>query len=150
MEAAWSSETSQNLHRNTRTESENYFTAGSLPPINWSWRTAFFFFQLNTYGYSPYLTSSLTRRMGLSFTIAAGRRQCKYSRIQIPQDSRHILLSQIRDPPNLENQVRIFISSGAHGAPVIVPGTGCPFRPLLRLAVLRWRYSSPVFIRIHS
>jgi hypothetical protein len=29
------------------------------------------------------------------------------------------------------------------GGPVITPGTGFPFRCLLRLAGLRWRYSNP-------
>jgi hypothetical protein len=44
----------------------------------------------------------------------------------------HILLSQIRDSPNLEGQAPIFIS----------PGTRFPFRRLLRLAGLHWRYSN--------
>jgi hypothetical protein len=45
----------------------------------------------------------------------------------------NILLSQIRDSPNLEGQVPLFIP----------PGTGFPFRRLLRLGGLRWRYSNP-------
>jgi hypothetical protein len=36
-------------------------------------------------------------------------------------------------PPNLEGQVPVFIP----------PGTGFPFRHLLRLAGLQWRYSNP-------
>jgi hypothetical protein len=52
----------------------------------------------------------------------------------------HILLSQIRDSPNLEGQVRV---PQERGSPVIPPGTGFPFRRLLRLAGIRWRYSNP-------
>jgi hypothetical protein len=46
-------------------------------------------------------------------------------------------LSQIRDSPNLEGQV-----PQERGSPVISSGTGFPFRRLLRLARLRWRYSN--------
>jgi hypothetical protein len=55
-------------------------------------------------------------RMGLSFTIAAGPRQRSHSRVQVPRDSWPILLSQIRD---------------------------FPFRRLLRLVGLPWRYWTP-------
>jgi hypothetical protein len=48
----------------------------------------------------------------------------------------HILLSQIRDSPNLEGQVPVFIS----------PGTGFLSRRLLRFAGLRWRYRN----RLHT
>jgi hypothetical protein len=49
----------------------------------------------------------------------------------------HILLSQILDSPNLKGR----------GGPVIPPGTGFPFRHLLQLAGLRWRYSPPPRVR---
>jgi hypothetical protein len=44
--------------------------------------------------------------MGVSFTTAAGLRQRSLSR----RTHDHILLSQIRDSPNLEGQVPVFIS----------------------------------------
>jgi hypothetical protein len=47
-----------------------------------------FFSQLNTCGHSPYITSSLTRGWGLSFTTAAGPRQRINSRVRVPWDSR--------------------------------------------------------------
>jgi hypothetical protein len=53
-------------------------------------------------------------RTGLPFTVAAGPRQRSHFRVRVPWD--HILLSQIRD---------------------------FPFRRLLRLAGLLWRYSTP-------
>jgi hypothetical protein len=54
----------------------------------------------------------------------------------------HILLSEVRDSPNLEGQVPVFFPQ-EQGGPVIPPGTGFPFRRLLGLAGLRWRYSIP-------
>jgi hypothetical protein len=85
-------------------------------------------------------------RTGLSFAIAACPRQLSHSWVRVPLDSwpyDHILLSQIRDSPNLQGQVPVFISPKEQGDPVIPPGTGFPFRRLLRLAGLRWRYSNP-------
>jgi hypothetical protein len=46
------------------------------------------------------------KRTGLSFTVAAGARQRSHS--WVTRD--HNLLSQIRNSPNLEGQVPIFIS----------------------------------------
>jgi hypothetical protein len=51
----------------SQSQSQSYFTTGSLPPISLSWRQALethdqqFFFQLNTCGHSPYVTSSRQR-----------------------------------------------------------------------------------------
>jgi hypothetical protein len=52
-------------------QSQSYFTTGGLPPMNSSWRQAFWgsrsvsclfiFLQLNSYGHSPCVTYSLTR-----------------------------------------------------------------------------------------
>jgi hypothetical protein len=49
-------------------------------------------------------------RMNLSFRIAADPRQRSHSQIRVPRGHDHILLSQIRDSPNLEGQVPVFIS----------------------------------------
>jgi hypothetical protein len=62
-------------------------------------------FQLNTCGYSHYVTSSLTRgcvcRLQLLPVLASA---------VILRSESHILLSQIRDSPNLEGHVPVFIS----------------------------------------
>jgi hypothetical protein len=55
-------------------------------------------------------------RLGLSFTIVTVPRQRSYSRVRVPWYFGHTLLSQIRD---------------------------FPFRRLVLLAGLRWRYSAP-------
>jgi hypothetical protein len=68
-------------------------------------------FQMNTCGYRPYVTSSLTRgwvcRLQLLLVLA--------SAVILRSESRgthdQILLSQIRDSPNLGGQVPVFITS---------------------------------------
>jgi hypothetical protein len=80
--------------------------------------------------------------MGLSFTIAAGRRQRSHSRARVPLTHDHILLPQIRDSPDLDGQVPpppIYIPQEQGD-----PGTGFPFLRLLRLTGLRLRYSNPL------
>jgi hypothetical protein len=72
--------------------------------------TSNFVFQLNTCGYSHYVTSSLTRgwvyRLQLLLALA--------SAVILRSESRgthdHMLVSQIRDSPNLDGEVPIFIS----------------------------------------
>jgi hypothetical protein len=72
--------------------------------------TTSIFFQLNLCGYSPYLTSSLTRgwicRLQLLLVLASA----VILRSESHGTHYHILLSQIRDSPNLEGQVPVFIS----------------------------------------
>jgi hypothetical protein len=81
--------------------------------------------------------------MGLSFTTAPGPRQCSHSQARVPRDSwSHFALSDWRLPQPGGPGLRIYIPH-EWGGPVIPPGTGLPFRHLLRLAKLRWRYSTP-------
>jgi hypothetical protein len=75
-----------------RTYSQKYFTTGGLPPISSSWRQAPWdsrhsnvIFQLNSCGYIPYVTSE-----------SRGTHD-------------KISLSQIRDSPNLEGQLPVFV-----------------------------------------
>jgi hypothetical protein len=99
--------------------------------------TTSIFFQLNTCSYSPYVTSSLTKGWISSLQLLL----VLASAVILGSDSRgthdHILLSQIRDSPNLEGEEQ--------GGPVITPGTGFSFRRLIQLAGLRWRYSNPLW-----
>jgi hypothetical protein len=129
--------------------SSSYFTTGGLPPISSPWRQApwrsrpeIFFPQLNTWGCSPYVTSSLTRgwlcRLQLLLAFA--------SIVILGSESRgthdNILLSQIRDSPQPEGPGPCIYILQGQGGPFIPPDTGFPFRRLLRLAGLRWRYSN--------
>jgi hypothetical protein len=54
----------------------------------------------------------------------------------------HIVLSQIRESPNLEGQFPAFISHMNRVTQFIPPGTVFPFCCLLQLTWLRWRYSN--------
>jgi hypothetical protein len=81
-------------------------------------------------------------RMGLSFTMLLIFASTVILGTESHGTHDHILLPQIRDSPNLGRGPRIYIPQ-KQGGPVILPGTGFPFRRLLRLAGLRWRYLTP-------
>jgi hypothetical protein len=72
--------------------------------------TSDFIFQLSACGYSPYVTSTLTRgwvcRLQLLLVLAS----VVILRSESRETHDHPLLSQIRDSPNLEVQVPVFIS----------------------------------------
>jgi hypothetical protein len=55
----------------------------------------------------------------------------------------HILLSQFLRLPQPGGPGPRTYTPQEQGGPVITPGTEFPFRRLLRLAGLRWRYSNP-------
>jgi hypothetical protein len=66
-------------------------------------------------------------RTGLSFTIAAGPRQCSHSRVWVPRDSwPHFTVSDSRLPKFRGPGPRIYIPQG-QGGPVIPPVTGSLF-----------------------
>jgi hypothetical protein len=63
------------------------------------------FFQLNTCSHSPYVTSSLTRGWVCRLKLLLALASVVISRSTSRGTHDHILLSQIRDSPNLEDQV---------------------------------------------
>jgi hypothetical protein len=70
-------------------------------------------------------------------------RQRSHSRIRVPQDSwPYLTVLDSRLPQTGGPGPRIYIPQEQSG-PVIPPGTGFLIRRLLRLAGLRWRYSTP-------
>jgi hypothetical protein len=96
-----------------------------------------FIFQLNT-------CVLFDERMGLSFTIVAGTRQRSHSQVRVPRDSwPRFTVSDSKFPQSGGLGLRIYIPPD-QDVPVIPPGTGFPFHRLLRLAGLRWRYSTPL------
>jgi hypothetical protein len=70
--------------------------------------------------------------MGLSFTISAGPRQRSHSQVRVPLDSRpHFTVSDSRlHQPGPGSCIYI---PQEQGGPVILPGSGFPFRRPLRL-----------------
>jgi hypothetical protein len=81
-------------------------------------------------------------RTDLSFTIVAGPRQGSHSRVLGPRNSlSQFIVPHSRLPKPGGPIPRIYILQ-EQCSPVIPPGTGFPFRLLLRLSGLRWRYSN--------
>jgi hypothetical protein len=79
-------------------------------------------------------------RTGLPFTVASDPRQRSHSWVCFPRDPwSYFTASDSRLPQPGGPSPHIFIPQEQGGA-VIPPGTGFPFRRLLRLAWLRWRY----------
>jgi hypothetical protein len=72
--------------------------------------TSNFIFQLNTCNYSPYITSSLTRGEVCCLQLLLVLASAFILRSECRKTHDHILLSQIRDSPNLEGQVPVFIT----------------------------------------
>jgi hypothetical protein len=80
--------------------------------------------------------------MGLSFKITAGLCQRTYSQVRVQWDSwPYFTASDSRLSQPGWSGPRIYIPQ-EEGGPVIPSGTGFPFRRLLRLAGLQWRYST--------
>jgi hypothetical protein len=103
----------------------------------------YFFLQMNTCGYSPYVTSSLILGSVCRLKFLMGPRQRSHSKFRVPRDSwPHFTVSDSRPPQPGGSGPRIYIPQ-EQGSPVIPPGTGFPFHRLLWLAGLRWRYSTP-------
>jgi hypothetical protein len=81
--------------------------------------------------------------MGLSFTIATGPPQRSNSRVRVPRDSLpYFTISDSRLPKPGGPGPRIYIPPGT-GWSSNTPGTWFPFRRILRVAGLRWSYSTP-------
>jgi hypothetical protein len=95
----------------SQSQSQSYFTNGGLPPIcsSW-WQTLWDSRPVILFSNCGYVISSLTRwwvcRLQLLLALA--------SAVILKSESRgthdHLVLSQIRDSPNLEGQVPVFIS----------------------------------------
>jgi hypothetical protein len=86
------------------------------------------FFQLNTCGYSAYVTFSLTRRWACHLQLL----MLLASAVILKSESRgthdYILLPQIRDFHNLKGQVPVFISPSNRVAQSYPPGNVFTFR----------------------
>jgi hypothetical protein len=86
--------------------------------------TSNFIFQLNPYGYSPYVISSLTKGWVCSLQLLLVFTVILRSESRGTHD--HSLLPQVRDSPNLEGQVPVFIPPGT-GWPSYTPRHWVPF-----------------------
>jgi hypothetical protein len=72
--------------------------------------TSNFIFQLNTYGYFPYVTYPLSRGWVYRLQLLLVSANAVILRPESRGTYDHIILSEIRDFPNLEDQIPVFIS----------------------------------------
>jgi hypothetical protein len=79
-------------------------------PLRLTTSNLFFSFQLSTCVYSPYVTSSLMRGCVCRLQLLLVFASAVIHRSESGGTHDHILLSQIRDSPNLKDQVPVFIS----------------------------------------
>jgi hypothetical protein len=97
-------------------QSQSYFMTGDLPSVSSSSRQApwesrlEFLFHLNTCCRSNHVTSSLTRGWVCRLQLLLVLSSAVILRSESWGTHDHILLSQIRDSPNLEGQFPVFIS----------------------------------------
>jgi hypothetical protein len=99
-----------------------------------------FIFQLNTCGHSPYATSSLTRGCVCSLQFCWSSPAQSFSRPSPAGLMTTFYCPRFETPPNWMSRSPYLYPPGTVN-PVISPGTGFHFRRLLRLAVIRRRYS---------
>jgi hypothetical protein len=100
------------------------------------------FSQLNTCGYSPYVTSSLMREWVCSLQLLLASSAQSFSGLTPAEIITTFYCLKFKTPPEPGRPgTRIYIPQ-EQGDSVIPPGTGFPFRLLLWLAGLRWRYST--------
>jgi hypothetical protein len=91
--------------------------------------TTNFIFQLNTCGYSHYVTSSLTRGWVCSLQLLLVLASAVILRSASRGTHDYILLSQIRDSPNLEDQAPVFTSPRNRVAQLYPQAVGSVFSP---------------------
>jgi hypothetical protein len=131
-------------------QSQSYITACGLPPISSSrpqplWDPRPVFFKLNTCSYNHYVSYCPTRRWVRCLQLLLGLA----SAVVIGSESRgtqdHILLSQIRDSPNLEGQIPVFISLGNRVAQLCFQALGS----LLVASYDSQSYDGGIWTRLH-
>jgi hypothetical protein len=108
-----------------------------------------FIFKLNTCGYSPYVTSSLTTGCICRLQLLPVLARAVIHRFESCGTHDKILLSHIRDSPNLEGQVSVFISPGNRVARLYLQALGSfPTPPITRRATVE--VFDPVSIWVSS
>jgi hypothetical protein len=114
---------------NWQSRSQSFFTNGGLPPISSSWRQASWdsrpviFFHLNYCGYSPYVTSSLTKECVCREAVSVVYNCCWTSPAQSSGPSPAGLMTifyclRFESPPTWRARSKYLYSSGI-GGPVI-------------------------------
>jgi hypothetical protein len=98
------------------------------------------FFQLNTCGYSPYITFSLMRGWVCHLQLLLALTSTVILMSESYRTHDHILLLRIWDSPNQEGQIPVFISLRNWVTQLHPQAPGFPFHRHLLLAGLQWKY----------
>jgi hypothetical protein len=101
------------------------------------------FFQLNTWHYSRYVTSSLMRGWVCRLQLLLALASAVILRSKSCRTHGHILLFQIWDSSNLEGKVPVFIYPRNRVAQLYPQALGSPSHHLLWLTGLQWRFWNP-------
>jgi hypothetical protein len=105
-----------------------WFTANQFVLTSSPWDSRpVIFFQHNTCGHSPYVTSSLTRGWVCRLQLLLALANAFILRSESRGTHDHILLSQIRGFPNPEDQVPVFISPRNRVTPLYPQALGSLF-----------------------
>jgi hypothetical protein len=126
-------------------QSHSYFTSGGLQQISSSWRQppwdsrpGISFFNWILSFHSPYVTSCSTRGWVCSLQLLLAPSSAVILRSDFHRTRDHILLSQIRDFPNLEGQVPVFISPSIRMAQLYPEALGSFF---IASCVSTWEFA---------
>jgi hypothetical protein len=98
-------------------------------------------FQLNTCGHSAYVTSSLTRGWVCRLQLLLALEQ-PFSGSSLTELITTFYCLRFETPSTWRAR-SLYLYTPGIGGPVIPPGTGFPFRHLLRLKGLQWRHLTP-------
>jgi hypothetical protein len=104
------------------------------------------FFKLNTCFHSPYATSFLTRGWVCHLQLLLALASTVFLRSESCGTHDHILLSQSRDSPNLEDQVSVFISPRNRVAQLYTQSLGS----LFATSYYSQGYGGSIRIRVES
>jgi hypothetical protein len=102
-----------------------------------------FIFQLNACGYSPYVTSAITRGWVCHLQTLLVLASAVILRSESSEPRDHFCCLRFETPPTWRARSPYLYPPGI-GWSGYTPGTGSPFRRLLRLPGLRWMYSTPL------
>jgi hypothetical protein len=119
-----------------------------LTPTQWDPQPVFF--QLNTCGYIPYVTSSVTRGLFCRLKLRLVLASAVILGVQVPLDPWPYFTFSNSRLTQAGGPVRHSYIPQKQGGQVIPPGTRFLFRRLLWLAGVRWRHSTPHSHRLLS
>jgi hypothetical protein len=124
---------------------ESYVTSDvQSASLSWNrehiWGLGPYFYYCQTFAGLLMWGAPSDERTGRSFTPAAGPRQRSHSPVRVPQGSWLCFTASDSGLPQPEELGHPYLYPSTTTWPSYAPGTGFPFRRLIRHSELRWRY----------